>query len=142
MTPAPGAGMLVPALAMVALTFVVWVRMYVVRLREMRRNRVSPQDVATSALAAARLQDTRASDNFRNLFEVPVLFYAAVTLVVALGASSPALVGLAWAFVALRAVHSLIHCGSNRVVHRFAVHVAGTLVVWSIWLLIALRLPW
>jgi hypothetical protein len=140
--PAAAADVLLPALAMVALTFVVWIRMYVVRLGAMRRERVSPQQVATSAMAAARLKDTRASDNFRNLFELPVLFYLALVAMGMLGLASPALLGLAWAYVALRVVHSAIHCSSNRVIYRFPVHVASTLVLWLLWLLVALRMPW
>ena len=72
---------LLPALVMVFLTFVVWCRMYVVRIGQIRRERIPPQAVATSVQAAARLTDTRASDNFRNLFELPVLFYLAVVVI-------------------------------------------------------------
>src|SRR5690606_29070443 len=57
-----------PAFAMVALTLVVWFRMYTTRVAQMKRERIHPQSVATSAQAAARLTDSRAADNFRNLF--------------------------------------------------------------------------
>ncbi|MGH8482734.1 MAG: MAPEG family protein, partial [Nevskiaceae bacterium] len=72
---------LLPALAMVALTFLVWCRMYVVRIAQTRREGIPAQAVATSAQAALLLTDTRASDNFRNLFELPVLFYLAVVVI-------------------------------------------------------------
>ena len=122
-----------PAVAMVVLTFVVWLRMYVSRIGEMQRERIHPQAIATSAQSAARLTDTRAADNFRNLFELPVLFYAAVLLVAQSGLESPLTVGLAWAFVALRMLHSGIHCTYNKVMHRFAVYVAGGLALWALW---------
>ena len=67
-----------PMLAMVALTLVVWLRLYLVRIPEMRRLRIHPQSLATSAQKSARLVDTRAADNFINLLEVPVLFYLAL----------------------------------------------------------------
>ena len=69
-----------PALAMAALCFVVWWRMYFMRIGEMKRERIHPQAVALSAQAAARLTDSRAADNFRNLFELPVLFYLALVV--------------------------------------------------------------
>ena len=67
-----------PAVAMAGLTFLVWIRLYHLRLGEMMRKRIDAQALAGSADAARLLSDTRASDNFRNLFEVPVLFYAGV----------------------------------------------------------------
>lgn len=122
-----------PAVAMAALTLVVWVRMYRTRIAQMKRERIHPQAVATSAQAAARLTDSKAADNFRNLFELPVLFYAGVLVAHATGATSATLLVLAWSFVALRIVHSVVHCGYNRVMHRFGVYVAGSVVLWAMW---------
>lgn len=129
-----------PAVAMALLTFLVWLRMYASRVGEMRRLRIRPQAVATSAMAAARFQDTRAADNFRNLFELPVLFYAALGIAFAIGAVDAPLLGLAWAFVVLRAAHSAIHLGYNRVMHRFIAYAAGGGVLWALWALLAWRL--
>src|SRR5687767_3626006 len=68
--------LILPAIALVLLTAIVWVRLYVERIREPRQRRIDPQSLATLALAAQTLQRVQASDNFKNLFEVPVLFYA------------------------------------------------------------------
>ena len=114
-----------PAVALVALTFVVWLRMYFSRIGEMKRERVHPQAVATSAQMAARLHDTRAADNFRNLFELPVLFYLALVVAARTAQTGTAVLVLAWLFVALRIVHSAIHCGYNKVMHRFQAYLAG-----------------
>lgn len=122
-----------PVLAMAALTFVVWWRMYFIRIGEMRRERIHPQSIASSAQAAARLQDTRAADNFRNLFELPVLFYAALAVAALSGQGGALVVALAWLFVALRVVHSAIHCTYNRVMHRFVAYLLGGLVLWALW---------
>jgi len=122
-----------PALAMVALTFMVWLRLYVVRIREMRRLRIHPQSVASSAEKAARLVDTRAADNFNNLFEVPVLFYLALVVAHLSGLVTPLVLGLAWAFVAGRMLHSLIQCSYNKVMHRFGVYMVSTSLVWVLW---------
>ena len=124
---------LLPAFAMAALTFVVWWRMYLMRVGEMKRERIHPQSVATSAEMAARVKDTRAADNFRNLFELPVLFYMALVVAALTGQANAATLGLAWGFVALRIVHSAIHCTYNKVMHRFPAYLAGGLVLWALW---------
>ena len=129
-----------PALAMAALTFVGWGRMYVMRIGEMKRERIHPQSVAMSADMAARVKDTRASDNFRNLFELPVLFYMALAIAALTGQVNAATIGLAWTFVALRIVHSTIHCTYNKVMHRFSAYVAGGLALWVLWGVLAVGL--
>ena len=122
-----------PAAAMAALSLLVWLRLYWVRIGQMRRDRIHPQAVATSAQAAARLTQSAAADNFRNLFELPVLFYLALIVAALTHLGDGVVLALAWAFVALRVLHSLIHCGYNRVMHRFLVYVAGALVLWALW---------
>lgn len=122
-----------PAIAMAALTFVVWLRMYFMRVAQMKRERIHPQAVATSAQAAARLTDSCAADNFRNLFELPVLFYAAVLVAAQTGQVGTATLALAWAFVLLRVAHSAIQCTYNKVIHRFWVYFSGGVALWLLW---------
>ena len=129
-----------PAFAMVALTFVVWWRMFFTRVAQMKRERIHPQAVATSAQAAAKLTDSRAADNFRNLFELPVLFYLALVVAFATGQVTPVTLTLAWIFVALRIIHSAIHCGYNKVMHRFYAYVAGGFVLFALWAWLGLQL--
>ena len=129
-----------PAAAMVGLTFVVWWRMYFTRIGQMKRERIHPQSVATSAQAAARLTDSRAADNFRNLFELPVLFYLAVVVAAQAGFANGAVLVLAWLFVVLRIAHSWIHCSYNKVMHRFYAYVAGGMALWALWAVLVYRL--
>ena len=136
----PTGAMLQPVLAMAGLTAMVWIRLYTVRLPEMRRRRIDPQSLATSGEKAGRLQDTRASDNFINLFEVPVLFYVGAFAAILADAVTPLALGLAWAFVGLRAVHSLIQCTYNRVVHRFIAYSLATLAAIALLVHVALHL--
>lgn len=129
-----------PAIAMVVLTFLVWLRLYQIRIGEMRRRRIDPQSIANSSQKARLLEDTRGSDNFRNLFELPVLLYPALILAFLTGQVTPLTLGLAWAFVGLRFVHSAIHCSYNRVMHRFTVYLLGALVLWALWAVLAVAL--
>ena len=129
-----------PSVAMVGLTALVWVKLYADRLTEMRARRIGPQSISTTRAAARTLENTNAADNFRNLFEVPVLFYVWCIAVVLTGGSTPALVSGAWAYVGLRAVHSLIQVTYNRVMHRFLVYVASTLLLFGLWAALVKRL--
>lgn len=63
-----------------------------------------------------------------------MLFYVLCIAIAATGGSTPALVAAAWAYVALRALHSLIHVTYNRVVHRFLVYVTSTLLLFGMWI--------
>ena len=129
-----------PALAMAVLTFVVWWRMFFSRIVQMKRERIHPQAVATSAEAAARLTDSRAADNFRNLFELPVLFYLALVVAALTGQVTALAVALAWIFVVARIVHSTIQCSYNKVMHRFRAYVVGGLALWILWAVIGVGL--
>ena len=126
-----------PAVAMATLTFGVWMRMYRVRISEMKRERIHPQSVALSAQIAERLKDTRASDNFRNLFELPVLFYLALGVAAQTAQVMTLTLVLAWTFVALRIAHSAIQCTYNKVIHRFYVYFSGGVALWVLWAVLA-----
>ena len=124
---------LIPVLALAALTFVVTVRMFLQRVGEMRTRRIHPQAMATSSKRAQRLEATTAADNFTNLFEMPVLFYVLALALLATGTVTAGFVWAAWAYVALRGVHSLVQCTYNRVMHRFAAYAASMLVLLGMW---------
>lgn len=132
---APGTSttLFLPGLAMVALTFVVLGVMFRRRVAQMRRDRIRPQQVATSQQAAALYADVAPADNFRNLFEMPVLFYFALAVAAISGQTGPLVVGLAWAYVAARIAHSVIQCTYNRVMHRFRAFAASVFVLLALW---------
>jgi len=125
---------------MALLTFAVMLRMFRVRIAKIKREHIRLQSIATSAQAAVKLTDSGPADNFRNLFELPVLFYLALVICAQTGSVNIVTLGLAWAFVELRIVHSAIHCGYNRVLHRFYAYVAGFFVLVALWLAIAIGL--
>lgn len=129
-----------PMFGMVVLTAMVWVRMYLVRVAEMKEKRISPQKVSLSGQAAQLLENTNAADNFRNLFEVPVLFYTICVVLLISGNDSQLLLGMSWLFVALRALHSFIHVTYNRVLQRFKVYILGTLLLYAMWVVAAVEL--
>ncbi len=71
--------------------------------------------------------------NFINLFEMPVLFYVCVILTHITGQVSYWMVGLAWAYVILRYVHSYVHLTANDVAVRLSYYAASGLVLLVMW---------
>lgn len=130
--------MLLPLLAQVLLTFTVWGWLYVTRVREMKIKGIHPQTVKTRSQLQNLLTDSAApANNFMNLLEMPVLFYLVVILTLLLMLQDPVLILLSWTYVFLRAVHSLIHCTYNRVMHRFLVYFSSCVVLLLMWLRLA-----
>lgn len=142
MPPDMQTAIVLPAIALVLLTAIVWVRLYIVRIGEIRQRRIDPQSLATSASAGQALQRVQASDNFKNLFEVPVLFYALCALLASAQDVSAFFVVGAWVYVALRCIHSFIHLTYNRVMHRFAVYVLSTVVLLTLWAALGIQVLW
>jgi hypothetical protein len=125
---------LLPVLAMVVLTAVVWALMGAARVREARSKRIHPQAVKTRAQSSTAFVDAAArSDNYHNLFEMPVLFYVLALALYATGLADFFYAVLAWIYVLLRYAHSYIHITYNRVMHRFAAFAASTVVLWVMW---------
>lgn len=134
------ASIFLPALAMVALTVAVMFRMFFERVRQMRSDRINFREIPSSSQMAARFADTRAADNYRNLFEAPVLFYLALVVAALTGQVTAMVLGLSWAYVACRVLHSWIHCTYNRVKHRFYAFLASNVVLWTLWIVLAIHL--
>lgn len=136
----PQIRIILPCAAMAALTFAVWLRMYVERFREIKAKGISPQAMATSRLASRVLQSTQAADNFRNLFELPVLFYVLCLALYVTGQGGNLFVIAAWIFVLLRIAHSWIQCTHNTVKYRFMVYTASSLLLFGMWIVFVVRL--
>lgn len=123
-----------PFLAMILLTFVVWTYMYVRRITFLQTQGIPTQDLAKPG-ELARLSPadvSNPSDNLKNLFEMPVLFYALCLYLYVTAEVDPTYVAAAWVFVAFRAAHSVVHCTFNRVMLRFSLYAISAVAVWFI----------
>lgn len=78
--------------------------------------------------------------NYMNLLEAPMLFYALCIAVEASALGSSLFLSLAWTYVALRVIHSLIHLSYNNVIHRLIAFASSNLVLAIGWGLFAWRL--
>jgi hypothetical protein len=125
--------MMTPVLALVVWTMVILVWLYLRRIPAMRKAGIDPAKIKGSESYASMPQlDPKAvwvSDNYNHLHEQPVIFYALCVYTHLVGVWDGLNVGLAWAYVAIRIVHSLIQVTTNFVPLRFAVFNLGSLVL-------------
>lgn len=122
-----------PFFIMILLTVVVWFYMYAkripfIRSRKWARGELTPQEFARLSPP----QVSNPSDNFRNLFELPTIFYVFSIYLYVTGQVDVVYLILAWVFVLLRVAHSVVHCTVNIVHLRFGLHVLSTLALIAI----------
>ena len=123
-----------PVFAMLSLTFVVWMYLYVRRIHFITNDSLTPEQLAVpGALAELSPPEvSNPSDNFKNLFEIPVLLYVlALYLFVTSQVDTTYLIA-AWVFVGFRVLHSAVHCTINIVMLRFYLYLISTVAVWFI----------
>ncbi|MDE2113014.1 MAG: MAPEG family protein [Alphaproteobacteria bacterium] len=122
--------MLTPALALIALTLLVWVFMYATRIPAMQKMGINPQDARhPGSLTALPGSVRQVADNYNHLMEQPTIFYALVFYIVLSGHTDELHIMLAWAYVVLRVAHTAIQCTVNVVTARFLVFALSTFVL-------------
>jgi hypothetical protein len=124
-----------PTFAMAGLVFIVWITLFVQRIGHIRRNPPGQGDLSTGEAARRYFQPVEMpANNLANLFEMPVLFFALVPLLLMFRQVTSAQLMLAWLFVLLRAAHSLIRVGRGGVRNRFRMYAASTAVLSAMWI--------
>jgi len=109
-----------PFFATIFLTLVVWVYMYIRRIRFITSNNFSAKELTPSAFAQLSPPEVaNPSDNLKNLFEIPVLFYALVLYLFVTQRVDTVYVTAAWVFVVFRVLHSAVHCAFTLIMLRF-----------------------
>jgi len=125
--------MMTPVLALVVWTLIILVWLYLRRIPAMRKAGIDPAKIKGSESYASmpplNPKAVWVSDNYNHLHEQPVIFYALCVYTHLVGVWDGLNVGLAWAYVAIRIVHSLIQVTTNFVPLRFAVFNLGSLVL-------------
>ncbi|SEG79734.1 MAPEG family protein [Bosea lathyri] len=121
-----------PALALILWMFIVLGIVFQRRQKAFASKEVRLSDIAVSTERypePARL----AAANFSNQFETPVIFFALIMLAMHVAAVGYIMAALAWAFVATRVVHTLIHVGSNNLKLRGSVYAVGVVILFCMW---------
>ena len=121
-----------PVMAMMLLTAVVWFVMYAKRIPAMQQARIPTQTWTTPEKVVELLPEAvnYPAYNLKNLFELPVVFYALCVILYVTDSVDTIYVAAAWTFFGFRVLHSLIHCTVNRVMARFLCYLVGSLALW------------
>lgn len=126
---------LLPLFVQVALTFAVLFALGAVRGRAVREKAVGREAVNDDRVFPPKAQ--QAANNFRNQFEMPVLFYVLTALALFTRKADIVFVVLAWVFVLSRIVHAYVHCTSNDIRLRFPAYAVGVGALLLMWVLYA-----
>jgi hypothetical protein len=130
--------MLYPMFALVLLTSLVAFYLFGLRFKAVKSKQIRLSQFRLNNAGDVPEAITQAARNYTNLFEIPVLFYAAGILALVLNLQSQTMVVCAWGFVISRVLHSWIHVTYNNVLHRLYAFMLGVLLVLAMWVLLAL----
>ena len=122
---------LLPVIGLVLWTFVIWAWMYATRLPAISAAKMKPDPMAPRgeqmALLPARVRWK--ADNYNHLMEQPTLFYAVAIVVALVGKGSQLDLVLAWGYVGLRVIHSLVQTLVNKIEVRFVLFFLSSLLL-------------
>jgi hypothetical protein len=122
--------MLTPMLALICWTFVIWFWMYATRIPAMRSAGIDARKIKRKdELDVLPVRVKQIADNYNHLHEQPTVFYALAIYSHLAGTADMTALVLAWSYVGLRVLHSLIQCTSNFVPLRFMVFATSSLVL-------------
>ena len=128
-----GMDILQPMVALMAWTMVMWLWMYVTRIPAMNRAKVDPdamtRDSDASLDRSLPPQVQWKAHNYNHLHEAPTVFYAVGLVLAIIGQGDGMNALLAWLYVGLRVIHSLVQATVNRVMVRFVLFALSSLVL-------------
>ena len=135
---------LAPIVALIAWSLVMWLWMYAKRIPAMNAAKIDTMNLVGGSgadlKAAIPPQAQWPADNYNHLMEQPTLFYAIALVLAMLGAGGGVNLIIAWAYVALRIVHSIVQATFNRVIIRFGIFSLSTLCLIALTLHAAMHL--
>ena len=120
-----------PVVVLVAWSMVMWLWMYVTRLPAMRAAKMKPDPQAprgeqmNTLPASVRWK----ADNYNHLMEQPTVFYAVALSLALLGQGDGINLTLAWTYVGIRVVHSVLQALINKIELRFVLFALSSLVL-------------
>jgi hypothetical protein len=123
--------------AMAFLTMVVLVKLFRARVGAVRGGHIDVNFYRLFRGATEPEHAQKLSRHFVNLFEAPTLFYTACLAAMIAGVTSTGMVVLAWAYVAARITHAVVHLGANRLRHRIRAYFTSWLILAAMWVYLA-----
>jgi hypothetical protein len=119
----------VPFAGLLVLTLVVFLYMFYLRITAIQATGIEPKTRADLDRLPPRA--VNAANNFQNLFELPVIFYACILALQMLNLADSLHIICAFGFLVFRVLHSAIHCSYNHIMQRFIVYAVGSLFLWT-----------
>jgi hypothetical protein len=128
---------LAPVIALVLWSLVMWAWLYATRIPAMLRLKVTydPRQPPSAFEDAIPAEVRWKADNYNHLMEQPTIFYATALTLAILGQGAGLNTWLAWGYVGLRVVHSLVQSTLNVVLVRFGIFMVSSVVL----LILAIR---
>jgi len=128
-----------PMFVMVALSFVVLSKLFLIRLKSIKEGEVDAKFYKAYQVAVEPNKLVQLSRQFVNLFEARVLFYAACIAAMVIGISETLFLVMAWVYVLMRLVHTFIHTGNNKTWFRVCSYFVSWVVLLAMWVLLMIR---
>lgn len=128
-----------PLFTMAMLAGLVMALLFYFRLKALLEGKIEPHYLEKHGAESAPPVVVRLTHDLANLFEFPMLFMAAGLLVIVLHKVDEHYVYLAWVYVGLRYIHSVIHVTYNKVLHRASIHFISDMVLVVLWFRILLQ---
>ena len=118
-----------PVVALLIWSLVIWVWMYATRIPAVVAMKMvlDPNVPKGEQMASLPANVRWKADNYNHLMEAPTMFYAVTLTLAVAGAGNGLAASVAWVYVSLRVVHSLVQVTVNHIPTRFAVFVLSTL---------------
>ena len=132
---------LTPVLILICWTLIMWIWMYATRIPAMQKAKINPDDARHPGTYSDKIPANvrAAADNYNHLHEQPTIFYALMFFAAMTGGGSALLLKLAFGYVGLRILHSLVQVLSPKVMLRFLVFSISTIVLIVMAVLEAMR---
>jgi hypothetical protein len=120
-------GMMAPVVALVIWSLIMLIWLYATRIPAMSKAKLRPGQATKADVEA--LPSANVANNYNHLMEQPTLFYALCFVLQFLEQTNDINIGLAWLYVAIRVVHSLVQATVNIIMIRFLIFMIGSLVL-------------
>lgn len=131
------AEILKPVVVLAAWTLLMWIWMYATRLPAMKRAGIdgtkmvgtTGKQLRDDLVAKGEVKASWIADNYNHLHEAPTVFYAMALVLAITGQGDGINACIAWAYVILRILHSIVQATFNRVAVRFILFALSSLVL-------------
>src|SRR5690606_26616933 len=130
-----GMTILQPVVVLAAWTMVMWFWLYGTRIPALSAAKVNPDDLAHDPAMLTEVLPAPVrwkADNYNHLHEAPTVFYAVAIVLAIVGQGDGLNAQLAWAYVVLRVLHSVVQATINRIMLRFAIFTVSSFVLMAL----------